>query len=336
MGKKKVRKEIPNDLAAKVLFFSNRICCICRTRSKPIQIHHIDEDPSNNVFENLAVLCFDCHNDTMIIGGFGRKLNAEQVILYRDDWLRKVAETRAQNELNNSESSSYDISYKLRYATSIAEIYKENKQYGLLSTHYHFLGNYELRDKYIELQLANFSTDQLIVRYRLMQGRIDLIPEEVIEREISRHTSNRDWAGRARLLLKLGRVVEAIDDYAMAIQYYLSKGNFLPVSSLLNELNKERVANKLLEFQLKKVTEEDDLWWQVRTLEELGWEKEQQELLIKNKQKIETEENIALKIRLAHAEGDKEKAFELQKQLARGVKQGVIGRNGEFIEIKNE
>lgn len=87
---KKVRTGIPADIAAKLMFLSDRTCCVCRMRNKPVQIHHIDENPSNNNIENLSTLCFDCHNDTMIKGGFGRKLNADQVILYRNDWLEVV------------------------------------------------------------------------------------------------------------------------------------------------------------------------------------------------------------------------------------------------------
>src|SRR6266849_8948028 len=82
----KQRIEIPEEVAARVLFLSDRTCCVCRVPRKPIQIHHVDEDPSNCAEENFAVLCFDCHRDTQIYGGFDRKLNASQILLYRRDW----------------------------------------------------------------------------------------------------------------------------------------------------------------------------------------------------------------------------------------------------------
>ena len=91
---KKQRIEIPKDLKVDVLFASDRTCCVCRIKGKPTQIHHIDENPAHNVFENLAVLCFDCHNLTQIRGGFHNKLDAAQVLRYRDDWLNKVAKLR--------------------------------------------------------------------------------------------------------------------------------------------------------------------------------------------------------------------------------------------------
>jgi len=86
----KIRTPISSDLTAEVLFASDNTCCVCRERGKAIQIHHIDENPSNNTFENLSVLCLECHNNTQINGGFGRRLNASLVIKYRDDWLERV------------------------------------------------------------------------------------------------------------------------------------------------------------------------------------------------------------------------------------------------------
>lgn len=90
----KIRVPIPSDLAADVMFASDRTCCVCRERGKAVQIHHIDEDPSNNTFENLSLLCLECHNDTQVKGGFGRKLNAPLVIKYRDEWIGRVSERR--------------------------------------------------------------------------------------------------------------------------------------------------------------------------------------------------------------------------------------------------
>ena len=90
----KRRVEIPEEVAARILFLSDRTCCVCRVPRKPVQIHHLDEDPSNSVEENLAVLCFECHRDTQIQGGFDRKLDAQQLILYRADWYGIVERKR--------------------------------------------------------------------------------------------------------------------------------------------------------------------------------------------------------------------------------------------------
>ena len=90
----KKRTPISPDLSAQILFASDRTCCVCNIRGKRVQIHHIDEDPSNNTFQNLSVLCFDCHDETQIRGGFGKHLTAPVVNKYRDDWLVRVKQRR--------------------------------------------------------------------------------------------------------------------------------------------------------------------------------------------------------------------------------------------------
>jgi len=90
----KIRIGIPVDLANEVMFASDNTCCVCRERGKAVQVHHIDEDPSNNVAINLALLCLECHNDTQLKGGFGRKLNASLVTRYRNEWLERVERRR--------------------------------------------------------------------------------------------------------------------------------------------------------------------------------------------------------------------------------------------------
>ncbi len=78
------------------MFLSDRTCCVCNIRGKQVQIHHIDENPANNNLENLSVLCFDCHDQTMIKGGFGRKLESNQIIKYRNDWHERVKNRKAK------------------------------------------------------------------------------------------------------------------------------------------------------------------------------------------------------------------------------------------------
>ncbi|GEM_PF-1524111 len=93
---KKSRATIPKDIAADSLYSSDRTCCVCNEPGKPIQIHHIDENPAHNSIENLAVLCLLCHEQTQISGGFGRKLDCHQVVRYRDAWLDRVSKRRDQ------------------------------------------------------------------------------------------------------------------------------------------------------------------------------------------------------------------------------------------------
>jgi hypothetical protein len=85
---------IPSEVAAEVLFASQRTYCVCREPGKPLQIHHIDENHANNDRENLAVLCFGCHHETQVSGGLARHLDAAQVKHFRDDWIQRVKRRR--------------------------------------------------------------------------------------------------------------------------------------------------------------------------------------------------------------------------------------------------
>jgi hypothetical protein len=89
-----MRVPIPTAIAAEVLVEHDRTCCVCQERGKRVQIHHIDGNNSNNDKANLAVVCFDCHDLTLIKGGFGRTLDAAQVTKYRDEWVARVAELK--------------------------------------------------------------------------------------------------------------------------------------------------------------------------------------------------------------------------------------------------
>lgn len=84
------RKSVPVELAADVIFASDMTCCVCNQKGKSVQIHHIDGNRDHNEFENLAVLCLECHNKTLQSGGFDRKLTPPVVITYRDNWLARV------------------------------------------------------------------------------------------------------------------------------------------------------------------------------------------------------------------------------------------------------
>jgi hypothetical protein len=114
----KTRITITPDISAEVLFSSDRTCCVCRERGKRVQIHHIDDDPSNNSTDNLSVLCFDCHDETQIKGGFGKHLTAPVVKKYRDEWLVRVQQRR-------DEADRFAISKMV--GTSAMQSYVENE-----------------------------------------------------------------------------------------------------------------------------------------------------------------------------------------------------------------
>jgi hypothetical protein len=315
MKQKKSRINIPKERAAHVLFLADRICCVCRNRGKPVQIHHIDEDPSNNELKNLSVLCFDCHRETMISGGFDRKLDGEQVILYRDDWLKMVAENRV------SENSSHALleknsEYKLEWATSLAEIYRENGDNEALAIHYNRVGNNELRDKYIERTLQEFPTDATIIYLRGLQSKPKLIPEDVVARQIEWATRNEDWSRRARINSKLGNHIEAAKDYVKQVSKALDDGSIFNAAFYLQELVEKGLIQELFIEALKNAQKNQDLWWQIRAMQELGWQRECDQLILDHSEEILTSHDPMFLRLLASAKGDSRESLELDKKYA--------------------
>jgi hypothetical protein len=69
-----------------VLFESDRICCVCRDHSRPVQIHHIDGNHSNNDRSNLTVVCDPCHKIAHTTIPFSRNLTPDLVRLYDKSW----------------------------------------------------------------------------------------------------------------------------------------------------------------------------------------------------------------------------------------------------------
>ncbi len=95
-----MRQAVPNKIEKKVLVMNKHCCCICQADRmyKPVTIHHIDGNNSNNKLENLAVLCFD-HHSMADAGlkkgkvGSGKKLTPAHVKEYKRLWEAKVALT---------------------------------------------------------------------------------------------------------------------------------------------------------------------------------------------------------------------------------------------------
>jgi tetratricopeptide (TPR) repeat protein len=330
MEKKKARTPIPSEMAARVLFLSDRTCCVCRVQGKPVQIHHIDENPSNNSFKNLAVLCFDCHRETQIRGGFDRKLDADQVTLYRDDWYRTVAQQRAVYE-EHAEIGSQEESERLELVTSIAEVYRERQQFAPLAIHYHSIGNYELRDKYVELALQQNPDDGTVCILRDLQGKPELIPEDVVERQVAGHTIDEAWEQRARLYRKLGRYREAAEDYVRGIAESLRAGNAFSAAFYLKELVEENLIQELFVIALREAAEQGDLWWQIRALEELEWRGELRDFVMNHAEQIEQSNDTKLRVLLAGARGDRDQYIQLKKQMARGLHWRWVEMNGEDV-----
>jgi hypothetical protein len=57
-----------------------------------VQLHHIDRDPSNNIAENLASLCLVHHDMATMQIGLTKKLQPDQVRIYKVRWEKKCSD----------------------------------------------------------------------------------------------------------------------------------------------------------------------------------------------------------------------------------------------------
>lgn len=319
MAKRK-RVPVPPEISARVLFESDRTCCVCRKRGKPVQIHHLNEDPSDHALRNLAVLCFECHRETQITGGFDRKLDSNQVTLYRNDWHEVVARSRTTTEALTEQTQNHG---SLELATSLAEIYRENKEFELLAMHYHNIGNRDLRDKYIEKVLAEDPDDSTVMFLRGLQNRPDLIPEEVGTRQLDKLAHLESWSQRARANCELGRYKDACLDYLIDIQESFRDDRFFSAAYYLRELAESSITKELFVLALKQAQEEANLWWQVRSLQELGWWSELRELLVSHADEIESGDETHLRLELLRAQGKEDDVIALRKEMAKHMRIAV-------------
>lgn len=86
------RQSVPDNIAVKVLAANRHTCCICREGGKHVQLHHIDGNPSNNVPQNLAVVCLDHHSRVTGDEGLGRRFTPQEVREYKLEWERICAQ----------------------------------------------------------------------------------------------------------------------------------------------------------------------------------------------------------------------------------------------------
>jgi tetratricopeptide (TPR) repeat protein len=307
------RTAIPPATAAKAMFLSNRTCCVCRKESKPVQIHHVDGDNRNHGIANLAVLCLDCHNQTQIRGGFQRKLDADQVILYRDDWHSSVARMRATDDAIATVDDQGDD--EIRIVTAMAESLRDSGKYVSLAIHYDIWGNSDLRDKYIERAIGEGVDTETEIFLRSLQGKPELVSSDKVELDIRRLRDQENWSQLGRLYNHIGRPRESIEAYCRAVVADLEANNTFAAAFYLKELCKTQLHLPLFEIALQEQHAKNDIWWILRCLQELEWEKEAKELLISKRSEIETSDNLNLKASLYLATGETDRYLEIQEQM---------------------
>lgn len=291
---------IPSEIAAAVLFRSDRTCCVCREKGRPVQVHHLDENPKNNRFDNLAVLCTLCHGETHSYGGFCRRLDAAQIALYRDEWVAKLG--RLIREQSEEEARISDES-KARVAASLLA----QRRYDLVARHFHLLRRFDLRDMYVEraLREMELSTAEMIA-LRVLQGRADAIPTRIIEEFLDGVHDQQGLLQVARWQRALGRNGEATATYCHLIVMLLTCNEVFAAAACLKELMQAGMETALF-HEVYGYSSNRDLWTSVRCLQELNWHSELKRLLEANRTEIENGKHLLLRFELFRALRETEK-----------------------------
>jgi hypothetical protein len=327
------RTPVPTAVAAAVLFAADRTCCVCREKGKPVQIHHIDEDPTNHARTNLAVVCFDCHEKTQIKGGFARGLDSEQIRLYRDDWDRMVAGNRTTSlDESISRTPMMDAGsvggLDASLATALVEIDRDAENWVGLAYLYNRLGNDELRDKAIEKAISAGVSIEVMLGLRAIQGRLSEVDQGVIADHLSKAEQDGRYREQASLHVDLGDHRAGAEAYIRGLTETMDDFSVFTVAHHLNELVSMNVIDGMFVEALEKAADEDDLWWQVRSLEELGWTPELRGFVLANEERIEQdpdleeEQRVSLRMIAAEAKSDRaayKKAREEQEKIDAGI-----------------
>jgi hypothetical protein len=306
----KQRTAVPALTAARVLFQHDRRCCVCRER-KPVQIHHVDENPTHHDEHNLAVLCLDCHNETQLVGGFHRKLDADQVRLYRDDWLEQVRRNRLTEPMAPIAANA-DPDTRIRVTAARLEIAKRKGDLVAVARLYHAIGDIQLRDTYIDRALAKPHQAWEEFWLRGLQGRIDLLSPQTVQDVLS----TTDWTARAGALADLGQIDEAAVELLEGILDSVRNKRYFTAAYYIKYGLLERLLAPLFEKRLTEALESGDLWWQMRVYEELGWTHEKTQLLLAHESEIMESGFLPFIRELAEAKGDDSLLLESEKQMA--------------------
>ena len=100
------RKRLPRSLRHQILYESAWTCCVCRIPKNAVQVHHIDEDTSNNVENNLVALCQDHHDEAHTTHKLSQNLTQSDLKQFKARWNQEVKERVANSMLQKSNSGN--------------------------------------------------------------------------------------------------------------------------------------------------------------------------------------------------------------------------------------
>lgn len=87
------RVRISEGTAARLMFASDMTCNICMRERGHLEIHHINGNPGDRKYENLILLCRNCHSK-VTAKALGRNWSAALLLKYKSLWEGIVSKRR--------------------------------------------------------------------------------------------------------------------------------------------------------------------------------------------------------------------------------------------------
>jgi len=91
----KKRIKLPRELEDAILYRSAKTCCVCRIPRAPVEIHHIDQNPANNIEKNLIAICRNCHDEAHTKRALSKNLTPDRLLDFKRRWEIEVAQRSA-------------------------------------------------------------------------------------------------------------------------------------------------------------------------------------------------------------------------------------------------
>ncbi|BAY10963.1 HNH endonuclease [Calothrix sp. NIES-2098] len=133
-------------------------CCVCKKEGVGLHLHHIDEDPSHTVDENLAVLCVQDHDLHHRPDAYDRvkhtELGRERIKEFKSSWESFVTEARQDKPKILATVSAYGNYEHIHAARLVMQWFDEKIEYERI---FHLLeGDYEYWAEEILREVHNF------------------------------------------------------------------------------------------------------------------------------------------------------------------------------------
>jgi len=96
------RIRVSTRIADKLIWASDRTCNLCHKERFHVEIHHMNGNPGDGRYDNLILLCRNCHS-AATARGLGRKLSPGQLMRYKRFWEGVVRRRRSELSSGDAE-----------------------------------------------------------------------------------------------------------------------------------------------------------------------------------------------------------------------------------------